>query len=72
MMTAELTGHLRQLTPVLVPDVSQDSRYIQVVEDAYWPTFFTDRVQNVPVGIKQDVFGIIATFSMESWYLDDA
>ncbi|MDP9351143.1 MAG: ABC transporter substrate-binding protein, partial [Chloroflexota bacterium] len=40
-----------------------------VVENSYYPTFFTTRMQNVPTG-KVDVFGIIVTYSMEQWYID--
>jgi peptide/nickel transport system substrate-binding protein len=43
---------------------------VQLFEDAYWPTFFTSRIKNVPSGIKKDVFGIIVTYSMEQWYIE--
>lgn len=43
---------------------------INPFEDAYWPTFFTSRLKNVPSGVKRDVFGIIVSYSMEQWYLD--
>lgn len=43
---------------------------LQVVEHAYWPTFFSNRVKNVPTGTKKEEFGIIVSYSMEQWYLD--
>ena len=42
-----------------------------VVEHSYYPTFFSKRVQNVPVG-QYEGFGIVVMYSMEQWYLDDA
>jgi peptide/nickel transport system substrate-binding protein len=43
----------------------------QLMEKAYWPTFFTSRIKNVPEGVPEDVFGIIVTFSMEQWFIDE-
>ena len=42
-----------------------------VVEHSYYPTFFSKRVQNVPVG-QYEGFGIVVMYSMEQWFLDDA
>lgn len=44
---------------------------IQIVENAEIPTFFTARVQNVPVGLHTDVHGIVTSMSMEQWYLNE-
>jgi peptide/nickel transport system substrate-binding protein len=44
---------------------------IQIVENAEIPTFFTARVQNVPVGLHADVHGIVTSMSMEQWYLEE-
>jgi peptide/nickel transport system substrate-binding protein len=40
-----------------------------VVEDSYYPTFVTKRIQNVPVG-QTDELGITIMYSMEQWYID--
>lgn len=42
---------------------------LSVCENAYWPTFFSKRVENVPTGTKVDEFGIMITAGMEQWYL---
>src|SRR5690606_9090485 len=44
---------------------------IQLFEDAHWPTFFSSRLRNVPTGVPSDMLGIIATYSMEQWYLTE-
>ena len=41
------------------------------VEHAYYPTFWTKRVKNVPEGVKEGVFGIVVNISMEQWYLEE-
>jgi hypothetical protein len=40
-----------------------------VAEEPYYPTFFSNRLGNVPQGVKQDTFGIITSFSMEQWFI---
>ncbi len=40
-----------------------------VVEDSYYPTFVTKKIQNVPVG-QTDELGITIMYSMEQWYID--
>jgi peptide/nickel transport system substrate-binding protein len=42
------------------------------VQRLYLPTFWTSRIKNVPEGRdKGDLYGIIATFSMEQWYIEE-
>lgn len=43
----------------------------QVAEQPYYPTFFSNRLGNVPQGVKQDTYGIITSFSMEQWFIDE-
>ena len=40
-----------------------------VVEDSYYPTFVTKKIQNVPVG-QTDELGITIMYSMEQWFID--
>jgi peptide/nickel transport system substrate-binding protein len=40
------------------------------VEHAYYPTFWSSRMRNVAEGIKEDVFGVLLTISMEQWYIE--
>lgn len=40
-----------------------------VVEDSYYPTFVTSKIQNVPVG-QTDELGIIIMYSPEQWYIE--
>jgi hypothetical protein len=41
------------------------------VENSYYPTFWTRRIQNVPEGVRQDILGIVVMYSMEQWYIDE-
>jgi peptide/nickel transport system substrate-binding protein len=41
------------------------------VENFYYPTFWTTRIKNVPEGVKQDVFGVVANLAMEQWFIDE-
>jgi peptide/nickel transport system substrate-binding protein len=43
----------------------------QVAEEPYYPTFFSNRLGNVPQGVKQDTYGIITSFSMEQWFIKE-
>ena len=43
--------------------------YFIPVEQSYYATFFTKRIQNVPVG-QQDLFGIVPMHLMEIWYIE--
>jgi len=43
----------------------------QVAEHPYYPTFFSNRIGNVPQGVKQDTYGIITSFSMEQWFINE-
>jgi len=40
-----------------------------VVEDSFYPTFVTKKVQNVPVG-QTDELGIIIMYGPEQWYIE--
>ena len=40
-----------------------------VVEDSFYPTFVTKRIQNVPVGQTEEL-GITIMYSMEQWYIE--
>jgi peptide/nickel transport system substrate-binding protein len=40
-----------------------------VVEDSYYPTFVTTKIQNTPVG-QTDELGIIIMYSPEQWYIE--
>jgi peptide/nickel transport system substrate-binding protein len=40
-----------------------------VVEDSYYPTFVTKKIQNVPIG-QTDELGITIMYSMEQWYIE--
>ncbi len=46
---------------------------LPLVENAHNATFFTSRIKNVPEGRNKDVdvFGIIANYSMEQWYIGE-
>jgi peptide/nickel transport system substrate-binding protein len=39
------------------------------VEESYYPTFFTPRMQNVPTGMS-DLMGIVTMHVMELWYIE--
>ena len=41
------------------------------VEHSYYPTFWSERVKNVPEGVKDGAFGIVCNMTMEQWYIDD-
>jgi hypothetical protein len=40
-----------------------------VVEDSYYPTFVTKKMQNTPVGQCDDL-GITIMYSMEQWFME--
>lgn len=40
------------------------------VENSHYPTFVTNRIQNVPTG-KTDTLGIVIMYSMEQWWIDE-
>jgi hypothetical protein len=39
------------------------------VEDSYYPTFVTKKMQNTPVGQCDDL-GITIMYSMEQWFME--
>lgn len=39
------------------------------VEHAYYPTFWSSRIHNVPTGDKDEAFGLVANMAMEQWYI---
>jgi len=44
--------------------------YFVPVEHSYYPTFFTKKMRNVPVGIS-NTMGIVTMHSMEQWYMEE-
>jgi peptide/nickel transport system substrate-binding protein len=44
--------------------------YYIPVERSYYATFFTNRMQNVPVG-QHDLMGIVTMHAMEIWYIEE-
>jgi peptide/nickel transport system substrate-binding protein len=55
----------------IIKSIKDNVWMLNPFENADWPTFFTKRVKNVATGVKRDVYGIIVTYSMEQWYLED-
>ena len=55
----------------IIKSIHDNVWMLNAFEHANWPTFFTKRVKNVATGVKRDVFGIMVTYSMEQWYLDE-
>lgn len=41
-----------------------------VAEHSYYPTFFSNKLQNVPTG-KYEGLGIVVMYSMEQWFFDE-
>lgn len=41
------------------------------VDHFFYPTFWSSRIKNVPAGIKDEMYGIVANMSMEMWYVDE-
>jgi peptide/nickel transport system substrate-binding protein len=44
---------------------------INPVEEFFYTTFWSRRIQNVPEGVGDESFGVIANIGMEQWFIDE-